>query len=58
MTNDLPKIFNPNDPRHGTPAGAAAHRRTGNWPCTRCEDAEKKARQEYYQNRKLAQKAS
>lgn len=38
-TRGLPiaNIVNPDDPRHGTPAGRVAHHRLGETPCDRCK---------------------
>ena len=32
--------MNPDDPRHGTPAGYQAHRKAGETPCRTCKDAQ------------------
>lgn len=35
----MPPITDPDDPRHGTPAGHSAHVRAGSPPCEPCRDA-------------------
>lgn len=45
----------PDDPRHGSPAGADAHRRAGEAPCTDCREAERLASKQHRQAVALGQ---